>query len=359
MKAARLFELGKPLRVEEVALPELGDEDVLVEVKATFIAPSMKDITQPGGFFVRPALPAILGSDAVGNISKLGKHVKGLKEGQKVWVNSLLYYPTDEYAMKGREGLSESMAFQGMFTFNPNNVHLMDEYQGGFAEYIKAPSYNIIPLPENFPVEHAVRLGYLGTAFHALKRARVHYGSTVLINGATGTVGTSAVLLALAMGASKIIAIANKKDRLEKIKQIYPAIIETLSLQDGEVTGRIKELTNGQGAEAFLDCLSYVDTSSTHQCLFAVKKGGTAVCIGGATGNITVPYAFLLGTEINITGSLYLHSYEVTEIISMVNSGRLNLDFFDTKAFALGEINEAIELAGSRIGGLNTVLVKM
>ena len=115
MKAARLFELGKPLQVEEVALPELRDEDVLVEVKATFIAPSMKDITQPGGFFVRPTLPAILGSDAVGNISKLGKHVKGLKEGQKVWVNSLLYYPTDEFALKGREGLRICRIYQSTF----------------------------------------------------------------------------------------------------------------------------------------------------------------------------------------------------------------------------------------------------
>ncbi len=359
MKAAQLYELGKPFRVEEVAIPELRDEDVLVEVQATFVAPSMKDIAQPGGNFVRPTLPAILGSDVVGTISKLGKQVKGLKVGRKVWVNSVLYYPTDEFALKGREGLSDSMAFQGMFTFNPANVHLMDEYQGGFAQYIKAPSHNIVLLPDSFPFEHAVRLGYLGTAFHALKRADVHYGSTVLINGATGTVGTGAVLLALAMGASKIIAVANKKDRLEKIRQINPAIIETISLQDGEITGKIIGLTNGKGVESFVDCLAYVDTVSTQQCIFAVKRGGTVVCIGGATGSLTIPYGFLLGTEINLTGSIWFHSYEVNEMISLVNSGRLNLDLFETKSFPLEQINEAIGLSGSRVGGLITVLIKM
>jgi len=358
MKAARLYELGKPLVIEEVPIPELNDDDVLVEVKATFVAPSMKDISQLGGNFIRPSLPTILGSDAVGVISKLGKSVKGLSIGQYVWVNSMLYYPTDEFALKGQEGLSDSMAFQGMFTFDEANIPLLDEYQGGFAQYIKAPSVNIAKLPKDFPLEHAVRLGYLGTAYHALKRAGVHYGSTVLINGATGTIGTSAVLLALAMGASKIIAVANKKDRLQRLKQLNPTIIETLSLLDGETTGKIRELTDEKGVEAYVDCLSYVDTSSTQQNLFAVKKGGTIVCLGGATGSLTVPYGFLLGTEINLTGSIWFHTYEVYEMLSLIASGRLNLEPTETKSFPLEQINEAIQMAGSRLGGLNTIMIK-
>lgn len=358
MKAAVLYELGKPLRIEEVPVPELRDEDVLVKVEATFVAPSMKDIVNPGGFFIRPTLPAILGSDAIGTVSKLGKHVKGLSEGQKVWVNSMLYYPNDEYALKGREGLSDSMAFQGMFTFNPNNVALMDEYQGGFAEYIKAPSYNIVPLPDDFATEQAVRLGYLGTAYRGLKRAGVHYGSTVIINGATGTVGTGAVLLALAMGAIKVIAVANKKDRLEKLKQIDPLHIETISLQDGEVTPRIMQLTGGKGADALVDCLSYVDTKSTRQCIFGVKRGGTIVCLGGATGDLTIPYGYLLGTEISLTGSIWFHSYEAAEMVNMATAGRLNLNVFEVRSFSLDQINEAIEYAGSRVGGMITSLVK-
>ncbi len=359
MKAARLYELGKPLVIEEVPIPELSDDDVLVEVKATFVAPSTNDILNPGGNFIRPALPAIFGSDAVGIISKLGSKVRGLEEGQKVWVNSLLYDKTDEYALMGREGLSDSMAFQGMFTFNPDNVRLLDEYQGSFAQYVKAPSTNVAILPDNFPLEQAVRIGYLGTAYQALKYANVHYGSTVLINGATGTVGTSAVLLSLAMGATKIIAVANKKERLEKIRQINPSVISTLSLLDGDVTGKIRELTNGKGAESFVDCLQYVDTQSTHQCLYGVKKGGTAVFVGGATGNINIPYGFLLGTEIKLTGSLWFHNYEANEMVSLAESGLLNLNLFDVKTFSLDEINEAVALAGSRLGGLTTVMVKI
>lgn len=359
MKAALLYELGKPLRVEEVSNPVLRDEDVLVKVEATFVAPSMKNIAEPGGDFIRPTFPAILGSDSIGTISELGKYVKGLKVGQRVWVNSILYDPNDEFALKGREGLSDSMAFQGMFTFNPNNVPFLNEYQGGFAEYIKAPSYNIVPLPDDFPTEQAVRLGYLGTAYHGLKRAGVHYGSTVIINGATGTVGTGAVMLALAMGAVKVIAVANKKDRLEQLKQIDPKHIETVSLLDGEVTGKIMQLTAGKGADGFVDCLSYVDTTSTQQCIYAVKRGGNVVCLGGATGVLTIPYGFLLGTEITLTGSIWFHSYEATEMVNLATSGKLDLSLFDVKSYSLDQINEAIEFAGSRVGGMTTTLVKL
>jgi len=196
-------------------------------------------------------------------------------------VNSLISNGTDEFSLKGKNQLSDSMAFVGMFTFNPNGTKLLNEYQGGFAEYMKIPYTNIVPLDSSITDEQAVRLGYLGTAYQALKYANVHYGSTVLINGATGTVGTSAVLLSLAMGAVKIIAVANKKDRLEKIRQINPSVISTVSLLDGDVTGRIRELTNGKGAESFVDCLQYVDTQSTHQCLYAVKKEGRLYLLAG------------------------------------------------------------------------------
>jgi alcohol dehydrogenase len=90
-----------------------------------------------------------------------------------------------------------------------------------------------------------------------------------------------------------------------------------------------------------------------------VKKGGTAVFVGGATGNINIPYGFLLGTEIKLTGSLWFHNYEANEMVSLAQSGLLNLNLFDVKTFSLDEINEAVALAGSRLGGLTTVMVKI
>jgi alcohol dehydrogenase len=118
------------------------------------------------------------------------------------------------------------------------------------------------------------------------------------------------------------------------------------------------QLTGGKGADALVDCLSYVDTKSTQQCIFGVKRGGTIVCLGGATGDLTIPYGYLLGTEISLTGSIWFHSYEAAEMVNMATAGRLNLNVFEVRSFSLDQINEAIEYAGSRVGGMITSLVK-
>jgi alcohol dehydrogenase len=81
--------------------------------------------------------------------------------------------------------------------------------------------------------------------------------------------------------------------------------------------------------------------------------------LGGATGDLTIPYGYLLGTEISLTGSIWFHSYEATEMVNMATAGRLNLNVFEVRSFSLEQINDAIDFAGSRVGGLTTTLVKL
>ncbi|MEN6511111.1 MAG: zinc-binding dehydrogenase [Chloroherpetonaceae bacterium] len=359
MKAAVLNELGKPLEIQEVDIPEIMDNDVLVKVTAVHIAPSTKGLLNAGGDFIRPNLPAIFGSDVVGTVTKVGKAVKGINEGQRVYVNSLISNGTDEFSLKGKNQLSDSMAFVGMFTFNPNGTKLLNEYRGGFAEYMKIPYTNIVPLDSSITDEQAVRLGYLGTAYQALKYAKVNQHSTVLINGATGTLGVSAVHMALAMGASKIIAVANRKDRLDKLASINPKKIIPISLQDDDYMQKILGATEGKGADALIDCLQYVGAGSTNQLLFAMKKAGTAVFIGGATGNVSVPYGFLLGTEVNITGSIWFSTADGIEMVNLVKNGHLDLSKLENKVYNFDKINEAIDYADARNGGIYNIVVKM
>jgi len=80
--------------------------------------------------------------------------------------------------------------------------------------------------------------------------------------------------------------------------------------------------------------------------------------LGGATGDLVIPYGYLLGTEISLTGSIWFHSYEAAEMINMATSGRLNLNVFEVRSFSLEQINEAIDYVGSRVGGMITSLIK-
>jgi alcohol dehydrogenase len=165
--------------------------------------------------------------------------------------------------------------------------------------------------------------------------------------------------MALAMGVSKIIAVANRKDRLERLAQFNSKKIVPISLQDEDYMKQIMAATEGKGADALVDCLQYVGTESVNQLLFTVKKSGTAVFIGGATGNVSIPYGFLLGTEINVTGSIWFSTADGIEMANLMKNGQLDLTSLENKVYDFNQINDALDFADKRNGGLYNIVVKM
>src|SRR3546814_13663560 len=91
-----------------------------------------------------------------------------------------------------------------------------------------APANSIVVLPDNISFQEAARFGYLGTAYSALRKGRAGPNVTTLINGGSGTLGLGAVLLALAMGVTKILAVARTPELLEEVRKLAPSrILET------------------------------------------------------------------------------------------------------------------------------------
>lgn len=95
--------------------------------------------------------------------------------------------------------------FQGYFGFGPQSQRQFDAYPyAGLCEFMTAPQHNLVRLPDNVSFEQASRLGYLGTAYAALRKAGAGPGNTVLINGIIGTLGLGAALIALGRGAARV-----------------------------------------------------------------------------------------------------------------------------------------------------------
>ena len=108
----------------------------------------------------------------------------------------------------------------------------VDYPYAGFAEYMTAPASSLVKLPGAVSYEAAARLGYLGTAYSALRKAGARAGTSVIISGATGTLGLGAVILALGMGVTKIFGIARDKKLLERLRAIAPSRIHVMSAGD-------------------------------------------------------------------------------------------------------------------------------
>ncbi len=214
MKAVVCVEHGPPeaLVFKEVPTPEPGRGQVRLRVEAAGVNFPDSLIIQ-NLYQFKPPLPFSPGGEAAGVIDAVGEGVDGLKVGDRA------------VAMTGN---------------------------GCYAEYVVATAKQVVPIPDAMPSD--VAAGFImtyGTSHHALKqRARLQPGETLLVLGAAGGVGLTAVELGKVMGAT-VIAAASTDDKLALTRD-YGAD-ETINYTDANLKDEVKRLTGGKGADVIYD----------------------------------------------------------------------------------------------------------
>ena len=244
MKAIVCNEWCKPedLKVSEIKNPTLDDNSVRVEIYASGVNFPDVLIVQ-GKYQYKPPFPFSPGSEVAGIISEIGKNVKSLKVGDRV------------------------MAVTG---------------HGAFAEEICVPEDKITLVPENmdFITAASMSLTY-GTSSYALfQRANIKENDVVLIHGATGGVGITAIEISKAVGA-KVIATASTDEKL-KIAKEYGADY-CINYSQNEFKDIVKEYTDGKGANIIYDP---VGGDVFNQSLRCIAWNGIILVIGFASGTI-------------------------------------------------------------------------
>jgi alcohol dehydrogenase len=365
MRAARLHEVGGKFQIDEMDRPAPGERDVIVKVEAANIVPNLRNVinTYPVNkpFLPLPKLPAIFGLDTAGVISEVGDKVRKLRPGDRVYINPGLDSHDSWEARNGEPMNDPAFTFQGYFGFGPGSEAIHEDYpHGGLGQYVKAPVKNVIVIPENVPLDHASRFGYLGTAYSGLRKGDVRGGTSVLIHGVTGTLGVSAVLLARAMGATKIFGVARNRQRLERVRQIDPGRIEVLSYGDQEVTDWVRSHTGGHGADVFLDATGPTATADvTMAGIWALRRGGRMVSVGAMPEILPIPMYRLMTLHISLFGSLWFTTAEGEDMARMAAAGTLDLSHFKSRHFPLDQANEALTAAAEeRDGGFTSVIVQ-
>ena len=244
MKAIVCNKLGLPdtLDYQDVPDPVAGKHHVVIDVKACGLNFPDTLIIQ-GLYQFKPELPFSPGSDVAGVISAVGEGVKNFKVGDEV-------------------------------------VSLVPH--GGFAEKVSANSRVCFPKPPGMPFTYAASfmMAY-GTSYHALKdRARLKEGETLVVLGASGGVGLTAVELGKIMGA-RVIAAASTQEKLDLCKK-YGAD-EVINYTKEDLKKRIKELTDDKGADVVYDP---VGGDYSEAALRATAWEGRFLVVGFAAGNI-------------------------------------------------------------------------
>jgi len=244
MRALVCNEYGPPelLQIEQLQDPVAGEGEVLVDVAAAGI--NFPDVLAIAGKYqVKTPLPFVPGNEAAGTIIALGDGVTRFSVGDKVVFNS-----------KG----------------------------GAFAEQCVADQNTTMPMPDGLSFEQAAGFTVTyGTSYHALKQsADLKAGETVLVLGAAGGVGITAVEIAKAMGA-RVIAAASTDEKLEFAKEAGADELINYSRQSLKET--VKELTGGNGADVVYDP---VGGELAEQAFRATAWHGRYLVIGFACGDI-------------------------------------------------------------------------
>ncbi|MDC3144617.1 NADPH:quinone oxidoreductase family protein [SAR86 cluster bacterium] len=314
MKAYVCREFGpvESHKVEEIEDPRAEAGQVVVDVKAAGISFPDVLIVQ-GKYQFQPPFPFSPGGEIAGVISEVGEGVVDWKIGDRV------------IAMTGN---------------------------GGIAEKVVAFEMTLMPLPEtmDFRDGAAFPLNY-GTTYHALKqRGQLQAGETLLVTGAGGGVGTTAIEIGKAMGA-RVIAAASTDEKLEIAKNL--GADEVINYSDGELKEKVKALTDGLGADVIYDPIG---GDIFLQCMRCVNWKGRVLVIGFASGPIPeVPTNLALLKGCSIVGVFWgrftgaepeENSKNFDELFALHAEGKLKPQI--TKSYSLDDAAEAISSLENR-----------
>ena len=213
---------------------------------------------------------------------------------------------------------------------------------GGFAQYATIPAGSAVKLPEAIPFEQAAIMGCaVPTAYHALKRGRVQAGDTVAVIG-VGGLGMHAVQLAKKIfRARTIIAIDRFEWKLKRARN-YGAT-HTVNAATHDSVEAVRRMTEGKLADVVLD---FVGSEKTNQQgVGCVGKGGRLVLVGIGAKSMTVsPYRTIIGKEIEIVGVDDHLKTELTQLVTLVRSRRVDLSHSITHRVTLEDINEGFRI---------------
>jgi D-arabinose 1-dehydrogenase-like Zn-dependent alcohol dehydrogenase len=363
MLAARLHEIGGPLLLEQIPIPEPRPTDVLVAVKACGVVPNLKNVLTkwPEWFpyLPLPKLPAIFGLDVAGVVAQVGSQVHSIRTGERVYVNPARGCGSCRACRSGEIVNCRGFTFQGYFGRGPLSQAVFDAYPyGGMSEYITAPQSALVRLPDNVSFEQAARFGYLGTALAAIRKAGAGPGRTMLVNGIGGTLGLCAALVGLATGVTTILGTGRNQALLDRVKALAPTRIEVFAVGKRPVQEWAMEVTGGEGVDAVIDTLPPGSPASAMlDALRALRRGGRGVDIGGVAETLPLSVHWMMGMNIQLIGSCWFSTGEGQELAEMARAGTLNLSVLEHRRIPLKNVNEGLSSLQDASRGFNNFVV--
>jgi alcohol dehydrogenase len=384
MKAAVFHKIGD-ISVDNVEDPKIEEQDdIILKVTSTAICGS--DLHIYNGH-VPQLRDQVLGHEFMGIVEETGRQVTRVKKGDRVVVPFTIacgqcffcaqgFHPNCEHTnpkMYGPEGDLLKGKGGGMFGY----TDLYGGYNGGQAEYVRVPKANAGPkiIPEGLTDDQVLFLtDIFPTGWSAVKWGKVKQGDSVVIFG-SGPVGLMAQKAAWLHGAKRVIAVDPLEYRLEKARTVNK--VETINADDDDLMEKIREMTNGRGADVAIDAVGMepdrtflekakavlnVEKGSMkviELCTEAVRRAGIVSVVGvyaSPYDNFPIHRIFDKGLIMQF-GQAQTHVY-IDQCFEMVRTGKVVLDDIITHKLPLTQASEAYSMFSNRTDDCVKVVMK-
>lgn len=318
MRASVLNGIGD-LTVEERAIPRPGPGEVLVRIGSVGVCGSdihYYDHGRIGQYVVDR--PLVLGHEAGGEVAEVGAGVTGLAPGQRVSIEPGVPCRSCPQCLGGRYNLCPDIRF---FATPP--------YDGAFCEYVVMPEAFVHAVPDNVSDDAAGLIEPLSVGVWACRRGRVSPGARVLVTGA-GPIGLVCVQAAFAFGAAEVVVSDVNPYRLALAGELGAAPVDV---------SETSLAAAGVEPDVLLECSG--NARATTDAIRTVARAGHVVLIGMGGDELVLPLPYVQDHELVLTGAFrYANTWPTA--ISLVASGRVDLDVLVTGHYGLDEVADAL-----------------
>ena len=346
MKAARLYGI-EDIRVENIQVPEIAEDEVLLCVKASFICGTDVRFFKNG----KPGNgdePLVAGHEIAGIIEEVGEKVSEYQVGQRVGVAPNYGCGVCDICISGNTQMCKQSEALGV------------SVDGGFAEFMRVPAAavrqgNITPIDDNVSFEEAALAEPLSCVYNAYEKIGIYPGDHVLVIGA-GPIGLMHAKVALMAGAAAVYINDISIERLELAKKLLPAIT---AIHGENLQEKLSEHTSGRLADLVITAASVPVIQENAFSLAGMN--GRIMFFGGLPKGRSVVQ---LDTneihykQLTVAGTTRQSLRQYRDCLKLIGSGRLVVSDLITAAAALDDINEVIANVAAGIGLKSVITMK-
>lgn len=337
MHVARYYN-NNDVRIEEMPIPEINDNELLVKVQASGICGS--DVME--WYRIKKA-PLVLGHEMAGDVVQVGKNVEKYKVGDRVFVSHHVPCNTCRYCLDDQHTLCDTL-------------HSTNFYPGGFAEYLRVPEINVdrgvFLLPKEMSYDEGVFIEPLACVVRGMRIVGMKPGASVLVIG-SGIAGILHIKLSRALGAGRVIATDIDEYRLETAKKLGADMI--INAKEN-VTEKVKKYNDGRLADIVVLCTGALP--AVKQAINSVDRGGTLLFFAPTEPGLEIPFPLfdLWNKGVKIISTYAGSPRDIADAIELIRFKKVTVADMISHKLPLSEAAKGFKLTAQAQESIKIVL---